>query len=441
VTTYTIEVGHTGIPNGLATLAKALPDTSTLKVGDKVILNFGRDYVYLSTLALLATWRKSLAPGVTVKVDDHLSSVATQGMITNSGFREIIDTGHETPSVQKRLGKLPLRPLTNRLNKDAVVQDISSILSDNTSLIGDIKPLTTILSEICENALTHSGFASPGYVCATVTENEQKRRIEIAICDSGMGFRESYLNGTNEEVKARIERGASPIEIALEGLNSSKPIATPSSVVSYFGFGLYITRRLVEENRGQLFILSQGDGMNLNNRARNNIDLQKRYPGTLVVIILDLDNPLPLEEIYDQAVQNYVEPTSQPTTTDLAMPQSSNDQINAAHEDSANVSLDNQAKPKTDPAIIELRHFGTELLTRETGLAIRAELATQALIRGAVVVDLDGISDITPSVADEAFGKLAEKLGLETFERTVTFRGGTSLATRLIDFVMKTRIK
>lgn len=76
-----------------------------------------------------------------------------------------------------------------------------------------------------------------------------------------------------------------------------------------------------------------------------------------------------------------------------------------------------------------------------TGLAIRAKLATQVLVRGLVIVDLDGISDITPSVADEAFGKLAEKFGLERFERTVIFRGGTTLASRLISFVMKTRLK
>lgn len=311
-------------------------------------------------------------------------------------------------------------------------------ISDNTALIGDIKPLTTILSEICENALTHSGFASPGYVCATVTENDQKRRIEIAICDSGMGFRGSYLSGTNEEVKARIARGASPIEIAIDGLNSSKPIATANSVLSYFGFGLYITRRLVEENRGQLFILSHNDGMMLNNRARNNIDVQVEFPGTLVVIILDLDNPLPLEEIYAEAVEGY---TTAPTTIVKAPDNKIVGEVKQSHTSSKKQEAIETKQENKEAVVIELRHFGTELLTREAGLAIRAELATQALVRGLVIVDLDGISDITPSVADEAFGKLAEKMGLETFERTITFRGGTSLVLRLIEFVMKTRLK
>lgn len=440
MTNYNVGVGQTAIPNGLIALVESLPKTSKLKTGDSVNINFGREFVFLSTLTLLASWRKSLIPGIRVKVDDHNSLPATQNMITNSGFREIIDTGHETPSVQRRLGKLPLRPLTNRLNKDSVVQDITSILSDNTALIDNIKPLTTILSEICENALTHSGFASPGYVCANLTENDQKRRIEIAICDSGMGFRGSYLSGTNEEVKARIARGASPIEIAIDGLNSSKPRATASSVVSYFGFGLYITRRLVEENRGQLFILSHSDGMMLNNRARNNIDLPSEFPGTLVFIILDLDNPLPLEEIYEEAVEEYTgTPSKQVGISDKPITNTSNQGRSATPN---NQKITNEAKQADkEVSVIELRHFGTELLTREAGLAIRAEIATLALVRGTVIVNLDGISDITPSVADEAFGKLAEKMGLETFERTITFHGGTTLALRLIEFVLKTRLK
>lgn len=255
-----------------------------------------------------------------------------------------------------------------------------------------------------------------------------------------MGFRGSYLSGTNEEVKARIARGASPIEIAIDGLNSSKPRATASSVVSYFGFGLYITRRLVEENRGQLFILSHSDGMMLNNRARNNIDLPSEFPGTLVFIILDLDNPLPLEEIYEEAVEEYTgTPSKQVGISDKPITNTSNQGRSATPN---NQKITNEAKQADkEVSVIELRHFGTELLTREAGLAIRAEIATLALVRGTVIVNLDGISDITPSVADEAFGKLAEKMGLETFERTITFHGGTTLALRLIEFVLKTRLK
>jgi STAS-like domain of unknown function (DUF4325) len=89
---------------------------------------------------------------------------------------------------------------------------------------------------------------------------------------------------------------------------------------------------------------------------------------------------------------------------------------------------------------MDLRHFGTELLTREMGLAIRADIATRLLRYERIEVNLEGVSDLTPSVADEAFGKLAEALGYDVFAEAVIFIGGTTLINRLIGFVIKTRI-
>ena len=433
-----IRIENTGI-QGLQSLAESLPDRTTLSSSDEIVFNFaGRDFVYLTGLVLLAAYRKSLPTGVRVRVDDTRCPSATQNLITNCGFREVVETGHENPSAQRRLGRLPLRPLSNRLNKDSAVQEITSIFEEYSGHLADPRPLTTIIGELCENALTHSEFASPSYVCARVLEGAEKRSVKIAICDSGIGFRRSYHDGTNDEVKARITRGASPIELALDGFNSSKPVATSKSILSYYGFGLYITRMLVERNRGQLLILSHGDGIQLSYMSKRNLTLNNAFPGTFVAVVLDPDNPLPLEEIYEDAVHSYV---GDETPNSKVAPSSKIKSIRP-HSDPMVAG-----KPETpdighlEPSVLELKHFGTELLTRETGLAVRAELATQILLRRRVIVDLDGISDITPSVADEAFAKLAEGLGLETFEMSVEFRGGTSLAKRLIDFVMKTRLK
>ncbi|MCY4210640.1 MAG: hypothetical protein OXE97_06295 [Gammaproteobacteria bacterium] len=45
------------------------------------------------------------------------------------------------------------------------------------------------------------------------------------------------------------------------------------------------------------------------------------------------------------------------------------------------------------------------------------------------------------SVADEAFAKLAQIVGQDVFEKKVYIVGGTRLANRLINFVLKTRRK
>lgn len=145
-------------------------------------------------------------------------------------------------------------------------------------------------------------------------------------------------------------------------------------------------------------------------------------------------------EIYDQAVESYVGPQPSACENQVIGPSIS---ISAARETRGRGKLEAPAQSTSRPEfeVLELRHFGTELLTREAGLAVRVELATRLLVADRVAVDMGGVSDITPSVADEAFAKLAEQVGLEAFEKMVSFKGGTSLAKRLVEFVMKTRIK
>ena len=58
-----------------------------------------------------------------------------------------------------------------------------------------------------------------------------------------------------------------------------------------------------------------------------------------------------------------------------------------------------------------------------------------------MVLSLDGITDLTPSAVDEAFAKLAARLGLPRFEQRVRFEGGISLIKRLFEFVIKTRVR
>jgi len=97
--------------------------------------------------------------------------------------------------------------------------------------------------------------------------------------------------------------------------------------------------------------------------------------------------------------------------------------------------------PAAEPSEHSLRlsHYGTQLLTRELGTAIRADLASQLAAGRHVGVRLEGIEDITPSFVDEAFGKLSEIIGSEMFGSKVRFEGGQPIVNTLIQFVLKTR--
>jgi hypothetical protein len=159
-------------------------------------------------------------------------------------------------------------------------------------------------------------------------------------------------------------------------------------------------------------------------------------------LILDLANPLPLEEIYDEETDKYVKSSHVSAKTEPpSTPQITKQvpitplQITTAEPHTAAPDLAIVIPAKT----IELRHYGTELLTREAGTAIRADMASYLAAGYTVRAVLDGVSDITPSVADEAFAKLAEILGHDDFESKIEIVGGSSIARRLIAFVLQTR--
>ncbi len=300
-----IEINDTGISHGVLRIAEQLPDPSSVKANDSITIKFmGGEFVFLTGLVLLAAWRKALPPGVAVNVDDTVCTYPAQNFLSNTGFREIIDTGHETPSSQRRIGRVPLQPITNQFTKEATVNEIVSIFDEYAGHIDDTNPFKVMISELCENVLAHSEFTSPGYVCARILEKSGK--AEITIADTGVGVLQSYLNGTNKSVIERIRKGSSPLDIAIEGLNSSKPQAASGSLRSYYGFGLLITRRLIEENRGQLFLMSGKEALHVDRFHRDRHTLSNPYSGTFIGIVLDLNNPLPLEEIYEKATNEYI---------------------------------------------------------------------------------------------------------------------------------------
>ena len=425
MTTIDIRVKDTGIPQGVFDIAQQLPLAQDVKPGDEVTFQFAStEFVYLTALVLLAAWRKALPAGVTTHVKDSTCAEATQRFLTNTGFREIIETGHETPSSQRRIGRVPLQPITNQFTKEATINDIVTIFDEFAGQVKNSEPFRVLISELCENVLAHSEFVSPGYICARVLEGANK--AEIAIADTGIGIYDSYMTGTNAKVIERINKGASALEMAIDGLNSSKPSPVKNSFRSYYGLGLLITRRLVELNRGQMYLLSGDEALHLDRYHKVSRRLSDPWPGTFVGIVLDLGNPLPLEEVYELNIQDKIG-----ETTSIAGPVT----VTSETEDVLKKTTQDVPVKK----VIELRHYGTELLSRDAGTAVRADIAGYLAAGYQVEVSLEDVSDITPSVADEAFAKLAETIGHSAFGAKVTFVGGTQIAHRLIDFVLKTR--
>lgn len=208
------------------------------------------------------------------------------------------------------------------------------------------------------------------------------------------------------------------------------------STRSYYGFGLLIARRLIEENRGQLFLISGDESLQVDRFGKRLDKLSHTWNGTFIGLVIDLGNPLPLAEIYEQATELLVPGDgTDPKKQSVAAPPKAPSPETKVPESNAAV----EAAPAQEARRFDLQNYGTELLTRDAGTAIRADIAGLLAAGYDVEVVLDGIMDLTPSVADEAFAKLADVMGHDAFKMRVRFVGGSVLAGRLVEFVLKTR--
>jgi len=419
----TIEFSGSDNPAGLVDLVENLPDE--FEPGQDYRLLFPAGYLYSCPFPVIAAWAKRVPIGVRLVLDLTQCQESARRLVESVGLIDVVESGYEAPRrVVKVASNVSLQPIVVGRSTDEVLDRVHRMV-DEWAGAHDSKAFRTLLSELAENILVHSEAETPGYVHARVHKSAQGAKCEITFADSGIGILNSYLEGTNQEARARIAGGASALQIAIDGLTSSKPQEVSPGGRSHFGFGLFTVKRLIEINRGRMTVISGTEYATLDRYRTEVKRLGRPWRGTIVSVVIDLANPLPLELVYEEEVERLV-PSGPPTpaTARAALV--------------VNPSESHQAL-REEPRRFVVRDVSPQLLSREIGLAVRAELATLLADGATVEVDLDGVDDITPSVADECFGKLAVRLGPEKFASRVILRGGTPVLHRLIDFVVATR--
>ena len=385
-----INVKETNIPEGIIDIVSQLPDINQLEGDTTITLIFSDKFVFRTGLVLLSTWRKTLPKHVKVIIDDHRCPENTKRVLINSGFRDLIEKNDENPSNTHYIpGKVPLQPIVHGFSTENAISKMVNIFDEYANDWIEMQAFRVLLSELCENSFAHSEFETPGYFAADL--HKSSGFCEIAIADSGIGILNSYREGTNEEAKKRISNGASALDLAIDGLSSSKPVPLPGTLRSYYGYGLFIVRRLMEENAGRLTIVSGSDCLTIEKHQKNRLGLKKPWRGTFIGLLINTANPLPLQEVYDEGVS-------------LLVPEN-------ILKNKKETIISERTSDITTKQLI-LANYGTLLLTREVGIAIRADLATMLAGETRVEIVLDKVEDLTPSVADEVFGKIAESMGV-----------------------------
>lgn len=145
------------------------------------------------------------------------------------------------------------------------------------------------LSEIMENCFAH-GEVEDGLVGLACAQSWPRgKKAQIAICDLGVGIRDSL--SANPDLQEQLNSQNSCALASQFGI-TSKPGR------GHAGYGLALTRQLMERNGGTLLIVSQGEWFcTYGNHASGGL-MTTPWSGTLVVIEWNTDRPLKVKDVY-----------------------------------------------------------------------------------------------------------------------------------------------
>lgn len=91
-------------------------------------------------------------------------------------------------------------------------------------------------------------------------------------------------------------------------------------------------------------------------------------------------------------------------------------------------------------AVLKLAEWGEFLGTRQLGEQIRREIEALLDQGQNVVVNCNGVGMVSHSFADESIGKLAAKLGMETFQHKIRFRNVAPDIAPILRYVIGSRL-
>lgn len=181
-----------------------------------------------------------------------------------------------------------------RLDDHDCVFDTATQLAEITRTYGaddlTFDAVRVSMAEIMENCFAHARIPGPLTGLACAQSWPQGGLAQIAIADGGIGIRASLME--NAELGPLLAEGNS-CEIATRFGVTSKPGQ------GHAGYGLALTRQLLEHAGGRLIVVSGTEWMQAFGRRCTTGELEQPWEGTLAVLEWRTDRPLRLKEVYD----------------------------------------------------------------------------------------------------------------------------------------------
>ena len=263
-------------------------------------VHFGCANVYVHGLAILAAWCERHA----AKVQLLANKERVSRYLDVTGFRKVVQ---EQLSIKAPAWDGEHFVALTRVHReqqaaaDEVASRLTELFRKNMTLSSDqTKALTTMFAELVENVYRHAQARYGSYVMAQAYPTT--RRLHVVIADTGIGIWESFRKSDSPAVRQRARAEKDALTMAVEKLVTSK-------TSKHSGYGLFVVRRLAELNGGRMRITSGRTTWETpaqrkapSGRRSELTPFTRHLPwnGTEVSLIIHLDAPLPLLEVYEE---------------------------------------------------------------------------------------------------------------------------------------------
>jgi anti-sigma regulatory factor (Ser/Thr protein kinase) len=204
-------------------------------------------------------------------------------------FRELGVDLEEPPRRGKRRGFWPVTHVSDENSSPVLTRRILDRLGEFQDVHPDARnALASCVNEIVENVFYHADSPIDALVAAQASRKSKK--TELVIADTGRGIRpglaevEAYRDRTGDDCSA--------IQLALE--QNVSAIQDQGR-----GIGLWLVAELARLNGGQMLILSNEGGIDIHDGREDRVE-KYYWPGTLVAIEFDMDQPIRTSEVYDR---------------------------------------------------------------------------------------------------------------------------------------------
>jgi anti-sigma regulatory factor (Ser/Thr protein kinase)/anti-anti-sigma regulatory factor len=357
-----------------------------------------------SMLAICAQTMRYTNEGILFEL--KMPEVSTlSNLFKNTNWAHLIDSKNYMPSVFRGHTRIPATQYKNANEQQKAVNKIANTI---LGAIPDLKredfaAFEWAINEITDNVLVHSNSPIGGLVQISTFQRKRKQ-VEFVVADAGLSIPQTLRDGRPE-----ILSDTDALDKAIrEGVTRDKSVGQ--------GNGLFGSYQVCSESRGKFEInSSHGKLFYDESRGLHIANEVIPYSGTLVSATIDFSVPHLLENALKFDGKKY----------------KPNDYVENHYETGGEGEI-----------CINLLNEAESFGSRVAGTPIRIKIKNMIRIEDVnqIIIDLDGISLISSSFADEVFAKLFLEIGPMEFMKKIKITNSMATVKSLIDKAITQRM-